>query len=226
MTADAFMAFSCWQHGQTSFPAKAMYGMKSTRFSMTTVSGSQQVVTPAQIAEATSKIKARHTPAIAKDIDALFTRMSREQAPVKVKLNRPLPSDLPGGALLRIGPNPRPGSDCRGFLDGDGMLLSIVIRPPEERADYCTLSTAWIRTRGYEKEEAAGGKVKKLYLNIFGTINTKCSRVISFLFLFNCMISSFEDIHDDILLRGYTRSEISLVESLSFYRYLLWGTLS
>ena len=197
VTADAFMAFSSWQHGQIYFPAKAMSGIKSTRFSMTTVSGSQ-VVNQAQIAEATRKIKARHTPAIAKDIDALFTRMSREQAPVQVKLNRPLPSDLPGGALLRIGPNPRPGSDCRGFLDGDGMLLSIVIRPPEERADYCTLSTAWIRTRGYEKEEAAGGKVlsftyflalrnkyRNCTINIFGTINTKYSQVISFLLLFN-----------------------------------------
>jgi hypothetical protein len=186
MTADAFMAFSCWQHGQTSFPAKAMYGIKSTRFSMTTVSGSQQVVTPAQIAEATSKIKARHTPAIAKDIDALFTRMSREQAPVKVKLNRPLPSDLPGGALLRIGPNPRPGSDCRGFLDGDGMLLSIVIRPPEERADYCTLSTAWIRTRGYEKEEAAGGKV--LFFTYFLALRYKCR---------NCTINIFGTINEN-----------------------------
>jgi len=39
-------------------------------------------------------------------------------------------------------------SSCRGFLDGDGMLVSIVLRPPEERADYCTFSSAWVRTAG------------------------------------------------------------------------------
>lgn len=113
-------------------------------------------MTAERIAEVCKEIKDKHTPERAKEIDALFKPLESERAPVKVQLDDRLPDDLPGGALLRIGPNPRPGSSCRGFLDADGMLLSIVLRPPEEKADYCYFSSAWVRTAGFLKEEAAG----------------------------------------------------------------------
>jgi carotenoid cleavage dioxygenase-like enzyme len=125
----------------------------------TTRADAQVQVLKSQIDAVTAALRKNHTPVSAAQVNALFTPLPREQEPVKVPLSAALPADLPGGALLRIGPNPRPGSSCRGFLDGDGMLMSIVIRPPEERADHCIYSTAWVRTAGYNKEEAAGADI-------------------------------------------------------------------
>jgi carotenoid cleavage dioxygenase-like enzyme len=114
-------------------------------------------ITAARIEAAVRETRGRHTAESARQIYALFDPFTREQVPVKVALRGALPPDLPGGAYLRIGPNPRPGRKEPGFLDADGMLLSIVIRPPEERADHCLFSSAWVRTAGFQKEEAAGG---------------------------------------------------------------------
>ena len=159
MTAEAFLVTPQLVRGGRPSSVRRIGGnlcMSSPASDVTRASARADTVSAARIAEVCKEIKAKHTPARAKEIDALFEPLKHECAPVKVKLNGGLPSDLPGGALLRIGPNPRPGSSCRGFLDADGMLLSIVLRPPQEKADYCYFSSAWVRTAGYEKEEAAG----------------------------------------------------------------------
>jgi len=53
-------------------------------------------ITPARISDIANDLKSKHTPAIAKEIDALFAPLTRELPPTKVKLDACLPSDLPG----------------------------------------------------------------------------------------------------------------------------------
>jgi len=78
-------------------------------------------ITPARISDIANDLKSRHTPAIAKEIDALFAPLMRELPPTQVKLGASFPSDLPGGALLRIGPNPRAGR-C--------VIVDVINTPP------------------------------------------------------------------------------------------------
>lgn len=75
----------------------------------------------------------------------------------------PLPWDLPAGALLRLGPNPQPGHACPSFLDGDGMVHAITWPPQSSDAKSGssgspTYSRAYVRTRGFAAEAAAGGQ--------------------------------------------------------------------
>ena len=61
-----------------------------------------------------------------------------------------LPRDFPPGTLLRIGPN---GSG-EGFLDGQGFIASMTVRPdPEEDV---LVSRAWVRSKGFVEEEEKG----------------------------------------------------------------------
>ena len=153
--AEAFLAMPF----PRSSPARPRSARSLCMSSNTQAGVTSAPITSAQIRAVDAAIRRNHTAASAAQVNALFKRLERECPPLRVPLASPLPADLPGGALLRIGPNPRPGSECRGFLDGDGMLMSIILRPPEERADFCTYSTAWVRTAGFEKEQAAGGDI-------------------------------------------------------------------
>ena len=71
-----------------------------------------------------------------------------------------LPDDLPRGALLRNGPNTRPGvtlpQDVQrgGWLDGDALVHCIVL--PEGDGAAPRYSRAHLLTAGFAKEEAAG----------------------------------------------------------------------
>ena len=168
-TADAFLGISPSRNGAAPLRWAGRTGRSSSCRGVSPLRMSGQAtaakITPAHIEKVSLDIKARHTPAIADEIRALFMPLTREQKPVDVKLDSTWPADFPGGALLRIGPNPRPGSNCPGFLDADGMLTAIVFPPPDERADKCYFSTAWLRTAGYEMEEAEG---KDLFLGTLG----------------------------------------------------------
>jgi hypothetical protein len=86
-------------------------------------------------------------------LESLFVGNANEQAPVSIAGSESLPSDLPRGALLRIGPNPRPDDSCSAFLDGDGMVHAIIFPPPEERAKGSPLlySRARVRTAGHRR---------------------------------------------------------------------------
>jgi len=94
-------------------------------------------------------------------IEALFQTCPDEVPSTPIKLApSSLPSDLPGGALLRIGPNPRPeavGAGVKAFFDGDGMIHAVTIPPPESRDDdRLYYSRAWVRAKGFSKEEEKG----------------------------------------------------------------------
>jgi len=47
-------------------------------------------ITPARISDIANDLKTKHTPAIAKEIDALFAPLTRELPPTKVKLDAAL----------------------------------------------------------------------------------------------------------------------------------------
>ena len=115
-------------------------------------------ISPQELEEAESVLLANHNAETAAIANALFVRSEGEQEPVRFSGALDLPPDLPGGALMRIGPNPRPNDPCPGFLDGDGMIHSIVIPPFEQRESNQDLwySRAWVRAAGFAKEEKAG----------------------------------------------------------------------
>jgi len=77
-----------------------------------------------------------------------------------------LPEDLPGGALLRIGPNG--ASSEEGWLDGDGMIQCVVI--PDDKATLPVFSSTYVDTRGRSLERQAGGSINKRYR---GTLASK-----------------------------------------------------
>ena len=88
-------------------------------------------------------------------LNALFVRSPDEASSVRVSLSSPLPSDLPAGALLRVGPNPRPGDPVPGFFDGDGMIHGVVIPPSDQGkgSDHVFYGRKWVRTRAFKIEE-------------------------------------------------------------------------
>ena len=72
-----------------------------------------------------------------------------------------LPADLPRGAVLKNGPNPQPeyATEQGGWLDGDGMIHCVCL-PPDEVGEP-KYSRSWVRTSGFEKEQAAGKRFKE-----------------------------------------------------------------
>ena len=70
-----------------------------------------------------------------------------------------LPADLPRGAVLKNGPNPQPeyATEQGGWLDGDGMIHCVCL-PPDEVGEP-KYSRSWVRTSGFEKEQAAGKRL-------------------------------------------------------------------
>ncbi len=114
------------------------------------------LVTQEQLDMAERRLFSSYNAQDAAIMQSLFVRSANEQAPIPISGSESLPADLPGGALLRVGPNPRPNDPCSSFLDGDGMVHAIIIPPPEERAKGSPLlySRTWVRAAGFAKEEA------------------------------------------------------------------------
>lgn len=116
-----------------------------------------------QLAEIEGQLRERHDNAA---MNALFRPCAREVAPTACGGAESLPMDLPSGALLRVGPNPRPGAAREAFLDGDGMVHCVVISPPRDPDDddnggsggerRATYSRYWVRGRGFAMELEAG----------------------------------------------------------------------
>ena len=78
-----------------------------------------------------------------------------------------LPSDLPPGCLLRIGPNG--GSADEGFLDGDGIVHAITL-PPRNSDDYeIAYSSTYVNTRGRRLESHSGDNGKRKFLGTLGS---------------------------------------------------------
>ena len=113
-------------------------------------------VTKKDLEEAEHALFSRHNLDSAAVMNALLAPCISEQSPVPIFGVETLPADLPGGALLRIGPNPKPGDPCPAFLDGDGMVNAIVIPPPERRGagEAAWYGRAWVRAAGFSMEEA------------------------------------------------------------------------
>ena len=86
---------------------------------------------------------------------SLYTPFSLN-ASVRVSLVRI--ADLPRGAVLKNGPNPRPqyATEQGGWLDGDGMVHCVVLPPDDSEPTY---SRTWVQTEGFSKEDAAGRRL-------------------------------------------------------------------
>ena len=151
---------------RSTFGSKCCYYAGGARPLSLRMSATQSVradgatfVSQEELDRAERRLRSDYTAEDAEIMNSLFVRSANEQAPVPISGSESLPADLPGGALLRIGPNPRPDDPCSAFLDGDGMLHAIIIPPPEERARGSPLlySRTWVRAAGFAKEEAQDG---------------------------------------------------------------------
>ena len=93
--------------------------------------------------------------------NALFVSVPERKTPTKISegsVTGKRPNDIPGGALLRIGPM---GADQdEGFLDGDGFIHCITI--PLDKSAPVVYSSAYIDTEGRQLERARsdGKKIK------------------------------------------------------------------
>ena len=88
-------------------------------------------------------------------MNALFVNVDERPEPVActISVDSPtsqLPSDLPPGCLLRIGPNGANIND--GFLDGDGLVHAITL-PPHGQGDVM-YSATYVDTKGRKLERA------------------------------------------------------------------------
>jgi len=95
-------------------------------------------------------------------MNALFLPLREENINPVECIPTTLPYDFPAGALLRIGPNPQNEvTGVESFLDGDGMLHSIVVPPPssadnDERV--CIYSNRYIDTVGRRVQKKAASE--------------------------------------------------------------------
>lgn len=84
-------------------------------------------------------------------LHGLYAPVTEETPPVELEVEGELPADLEG-AYFRNGPNSRFAPKNRyHWFDGDGMVHGLWIEGG--RARY---ASRWVRTRGFEAEEAAG----------------------------------------------------------------------
>mmetsp|Transcript_13422 Transcript_13422/g.20401 ORF Transcript_13422/g.20401 Transcript_13422/m.20401 type:complete len:590 (+) Transcript_13422:283-2052(+) len=89
-------------------------------------------------------------------MNALFVNIEECPEPLKCKVaSGKLPSDMPRGAFLRIGPNG--GGVEGGWLDGDGMVHAIVIGDD----DTITHSATYVDTQGRKREREVTNNTKK-----------------------------------------------------------------
>lgn len=111
------------------------------------------------VLDAEAALRTAHNKEAGRVMENLFRPVATERREPSPCHASPLPSDLPRGALLRNGPNARPGWASGGWLDGDGLVHSVCL-PPEGSADAAAFySRAWLRTAGFAKEEAAGQRL-------------------------------------------------------------------
>ena len=90
-------------------------------------------------------------------MNALFVNIPERPHPTPCSMSQEsrassLPSDLPRGCLLRIGPNG--ASTEEGFLDGDGIVHCITL-PPDGEGDIKYTAT-YVDTKGRKLERAVG----------------------------------------------------------------------
>ena len=92
-------------------------------------------------AQAEAQARARHDN---NAMNALFSNVDEHPEPQVCTLELgSIPTDLPAGSLLRIGPNGARQTD--GWLDGDGLIQCIVL-PPDNRQP--VFSSKYVETRG------------------------------------------------------------------------------
>ena len=89
-------------------------------------------------------------------MNALFVNIDEKPKPVPCTISSNsrtshLPSDLPTGCILRIGPNG--ASTSEGFLDGDGLVHCITL-PPQNSNDEIMYSATYVQTKGRKLERA------------------------------------------------------------------------
>ena len=123
------------------------------------VVGPPVVANPAatHLRDADSAIRDAHDAESCRKMEALFRPVATERRPCACG-GTSLPADLQRGALLRNGPNARPGWASGGWLDGDAMVHAVCL-PPDEVGSRPMYSRAWLRTSGFAKEEAAGERL-------------------------------------------------------------------
>jgi len=117
--------------------------------------------TPSQIAQAQKDAEAYarsiHDTNRLFAMNALFVNIPERPHPTPCSMSQEsrassLPSDLPRGCLLRIGPNG--ASTEEGFLDGDGIVHCITL-PPDGEGDIKYTAT-YVNTKGRKLERAVG----------------------------------------------------------------------
>lgn len=98
-------------------------------------------------------------------MNALFVNVKDHPDPTPCVVSKGLiPSDLPPGAVLRIGPN---GAEkYEGWLDGDGLIHCVVI--PEGKNSNPTFSSVYVQTRGRCLESAASSEQPKRFRGTLG----------------------------------------------------------
>lgn len=89
-------------------------------------------------------------------MNALFVNIPERPEPIPCAMSSKsptssLPSDLPRGCLLRIGPNGASKKD--GFLDGDGIVHCITL-PPINSDHKITYSATYVDTKGRQLERS------------------------------------------------------------------------
>ena len=112
-----------------------------------------------RMAAADAELRSRYGLAENKILNDLFRPADSEMAPKSAKIvSGALPADMPRGAVLKNGPNPRPEhlSEQGGWLDGDGMVHCVVLPPDSSPPVY---SRTWVRSDGFQKESAAGRRL-------------------------------------------------------------------
>lgn len=119
------------------------------------------LVTPAALTASEAKLRSRHGHRENDVLNDLFRPVQSEIKPSASSMlhGSQLPTDLPRGAVLKNGPNPRPefATGQGGWLDGDG-LVNCVVLPPDESGPPL-YSRTWVRTEGFQKEQVAGRRL-------------------------------------------------------------------
>ena len=116
-------------------------------------------VTPSDLEAFDAQVRARHDQHNNEIMNDLFRPVTKEsEAPLPGRiLAGAVPSDFPGGALLKNGPNAH-FEASGGWLDGDGMVHCCVVSPAGDD-EFTAYSRAWVRTEAFKKEEAAGRRL-------------------------------------------------------------------
>ena len=86
-----------------------------------------------------------------KPIPQLCTIINNDRKTWRNTTTSSVPSDLPPGCLLRIGPNGATVEE--GFLDGDGMIHAITIPPIKDPGRQPMYSCTYVETNGRKLEK-------------------------------------------------------------------------